>query len=296
MAKGDFQSIDVGVDPSTVGVGLHGKVHIDAVTSDGKHYNLLESSQLKTEVSPSYVATLQRETLQGQRVGNGKLAVTFGSGLSGQRPILPWPCRGPSLAAVHPESLDLAVGEIADIAYISPDRSPVHLSCSKAGIVEITADNRLIGRAVGDTQVTVNQSGKTLGTVAVTVAKADFQGIFFDPGSLAVEVDDTMHPKVFAMVAGSDPPRNAEIAPDVDRDREEARPRVRRLRRQGLRALRREADQHQFAPGTCRADGQLEGHGPGGGRHGAVPLGTDAGRPDRFAAGPDDAAARVCQL
>ena len=108
----------------------------------------------------------------------------------------------------------MAVGEIADIAYISPDRSPVHLSCSKAGIVEITADNRLIGRAVGDTQVSVNQSGKTLGTVAVTVTKADFQGIFFDPGSLAVEVDDTMHPKVFAMVAGSDPPRNAEIAPE----------------------------------------------------------------------------------
>ena len=106
------------------------------------------------------------------------------------------------------------MGEIADIAYISPDRSPVHLSCSKAGIVDITADNRLIGRAVGDTQVTVNQSGKTLGTVAVTVAKCEFQGIFFDPGSLAVEVDGTMRPKVFAMVAGSDPPRNAEIAPE----------------------------------------------------------------------------------
>ena len=115
---------------------------------------------------------------------------------------------------VHPESLDLAMGEIADIAYISPDRSPVHLICSKAGIVDITPDNRLIGRAVGDTEVSVNQSGKTLGTVDVTVTKGEFQGIFFDPGSLVVEVDDTLHPKVFAMVANSDPPRNAEIAPE----------------------------------------------------------------------------------
>ena len=160
-------------------------------------------------------------------------------------------------SAVHPESLDLAVGEIADIAYVSPDRSPVHLSCSKAGIVDITADNRLIGRAVGDTQVTVNQSGKTLGTVAVTVAKAEFQGIFFDPGSLAVEVDDTMHPKVFAMVAGSDPPRNAEIAPDWIATEKKPAAEFAGFDAQGLRALRREADQQQFAPGTCRADGQL---------------------------------------
>ena len=73
-----------------------GKVHIDAVTSDGKHYNLLESSQLKTEVSPGYVATLQRETLQGQRVGNGKLAASFGSGLTAAAAISPLPCRVPS--------------------------------------------------------------------------------------------------------------------------------------------------------------------------------------------------------
>ena len=67
---------------------------------------------------------------------------------------------------------------------------------------------------MGDTQIALIQSGKTLGTVDVNVTKEEFQGIFFDPGSLAVEVDDVLHPKVFAMVAGSDPPRNAEIAPE----------------------------------------------------------------------------------
>ncbi len=170
---------------------------------------------------------MQRETLQGQRVGSGKLAATFGNGLTGARcraaAILPWPCRGPSRRPVHPENLDLAVGEIADIAYISPDRSPVHLSCSKAGIVEITADNRLIGRAVGDTQVTVNQSGKTLGTVAVTVAKAEFQGIFFDPGSLAVEVDDTTASQGFRHGRRQRSAAERGDRPRVDRDRKEAR-------------------------------------------------------------------------
>ncbi len=184
----------MGVDPSTVGVGLYGKVHVDAVTSDGKRYNLLESSQLQTEISPSYVATFQRETLQGQRAGSGKLAVTFGSGLKGSGDFAVALPRA-FASAVHPESLDLAVGEIADIVYVSPDHSPVHLSCSKPGIVDITADNRVIGRAVGDTEVTINQSGKSLGTVPVTVAKADFTGIFFEPGSLAVEVDDTHAPQ-----------------------------------------------------------------------------------------------------
>ncbi len=36
VAKGDFQSIEVGVDPSTIGVGLSGKVHVDAVAGDGR--------------------------------------------------------------------------------------------------------------------------------------------------------------------------------------------------------------------------------------------------------------------
>ena len=68
----------------------------------------------------------------------------------------------------------------------------------------------------------------------VTVAKDEFQNVFFDPGSLAVEVDDTLRPKVYALVAGSDPPRNAEIAPELDCGREDARSRVCQLRGAGL--------------------------------------------------------------
>ncbi len=83
VLKADFRSIEVGVDPSTIGVGLSGKVHIDAVDGENKHWSLLESSQLATEVSPAYAATFNGTTLQGQRVGSGKLAATFGNGLCG---------------------------------------------------------------------------------------------------------------------------------------------------------------------------------------------------------------------
>ena len=212
VAKGDFQSIEVAVDPTTVGVGLSGKVRVEAVTGEGKHYNLLESSQLRTELSPSYVAALQGDSLRGKRVGTGKLSAAFG-GLTGGTDFAVKLPRTFGVR-VHPEKLDMAISEIADIAYVSPDRSPVQFNCSTAGIVDVTPDNRLIGRAEGETQVTLVQSGRTLGTVAVSVTKAEFQGIFFDPGTLSVEVDDMLRPKVFAMVAGSDPPRNAEIAPD----------------------------------------------------------------------------------
>ena len=215
VAQGDFQSIEVGVDPPSIGVGLSGNVHIDGVGADGKHYNLLGILATEDRGQPQLCrARCTARPSRASEWASGKLAATFGSGPERAACDFAVALPRPFVSAVHPESLDLAVDEIADIAYISPDRSPVHLSCSKAGIVDITADNRLIGRAVGDTQVTVDQSGKTLGTVAVTVTKADFQGMFFDPGSQVVEVDDTMHPRVFAMVAGSDPPRNAEIAPD----------------------------------------------------------------------------------
>ena len=244
VLKADFRSIDVGVEPSTIGVGLSGKVHIDAVDGENKHWSLLESSQLATEVSPAYAATFNGTTLQGQRVGSGKLAATFGNGLAGNALAgsgdFSVGVPRPFAAAVHPEGLDLAVGEIADIAYISPDRSPVHLNCSKYGIVDITPDNRLIGRAVGDTEVTVTQSGRTLGTVAVTVAKRDFQNIFFDPGSQVVEVDGTMRPRVFATVAGSDPPRNAEIAPDYLAAEKQPAPDVCGIQSQSVRVGGRE--------------------------------------------------------
>jgi len=60
-------------------------------------------------------------------------------------------------AEVRPENLDMVVGEIADIDYISPERGPVRLSSAKPGVVDITASNRIIARTAGDTQIDVSR-------------------------------------------------------------------------------------------------------------------------------------------
>jgi hypothetical protein len=214
VSKVDFKTLEVAVDPKTIAVGRGGKLRIDGVAADGKHYSLLESSQLKTSVSPAYLAAVTGPDVRGKRAGDGKLSASLaGSALTGSgdlKVVLP----SSFTAQVRPAALDLAVHEIADIGYISPDMGPVNLSSSKPGIVEITAANRVIGRAVGDTEIDVQQGGRSIGKVAITVTQAEFQSLAFDPGYLAVPVDGSIRPRVTAEIKGSQPPRMAEISPD----------------------------------------------------------------------------------
>ena len=215
VAKIEFQSLEVGVEPGSVGLGLAGKLRMDAVGDDGKRYSVLESSQVKAEVEPSYLATVLGRNLRGERTGTGKLAATFGPNNLGAETEFNVVPPAPVNPEVRPDKLDLVVGEIMDLSYVSPRRDPLHLVSTNSGIVEITASNRIIGRAVGDTQIDVSQAGQTIGSVAVTVTRAEFQSIAIDPGSMVVAVDETMVPRVVADVKGSDPPRTAEIAPEL---------------------------------------------------------------------------------
>ena len=204
-----FQSIEVGVNPKAVGLGLSGKLRADAVGR--RRQAILRPGVVPVEGQRrSALSRVGRgRNLLGERVGSGKLAANFGSNNLGAeaefKVVVPSPV-GPK---VHPENLDLVVGEIADITYVSPRRDAIHLSSTKPGVVEITAGNRIIGRAVGDTQIEVMQSGQKIGTVEVTVTQAEFQSVAVDPGNVAVAVDEMMVPRVVAQVKGSDPPRAA---------------------------------------------------------------------------------------
>jgi hypothetical protein len=212
VAKVKFESLAVGIEPSAIRPGLSGAVRIDALGDDGKRYSLLESSQLRADVSPSYLATLHARHLEGERPGAGKLTAGFGPDLAGEAAFTVGnaPRIGPE---VRPEAMELVVGEIADIAYLSPSRARVHLSSSAPRIVDVTDDNRVVGRAVGQAQVSVLQGGQTLGTVDVTVVHADFQAISIDPGSIGVAVDGVLRPRVYGWVQGADGLRAAELAP-----------------------------------------------------------------------------------
>jgi len=212
VAKVKFQSLAVGVEPSAIRPGLSGAVRIDALGDDGKRYSLLESSQLRADVSPSYLATLHARYLEGERPGAGKLTAGFGPDLAGEAAFTVGnaPRIGPE---VRPEVLELVVGEIADIAYLSPSRERVHLTSSAPRIVDVTDDNRVVGRAVGQAQVSVLQGGQILGTVDVNVSHADFQAISIDPGSIGVAVDGVLRPRVYGWIQGADGLRAAELAP-----------------------------------------------------------------------------------
>jgi hypothetical protein len=215
VTKVDFLALEAGVDPKAIGVGLAGKLRMDAVATDGHRYSVLESSQLKASVDPSYVAAVAGANLQGRRTGAGKLAAVFGEKNLSAGADFTVVAPPAVVAEVRPENLDLVVGEIADISYVSPEQDPLRLSSSRPGIVDITAANRIIGRAVGDTEIDVSQSGKTIGKIGVTVTQAEFQSLAIDPAGVAMAVDDTARPRVMALIKGSDPPRSAEIAPDL---------------------------------------------------------------------------------
>src|SRR5208283_1678207 len=120
--------------------------------------------------------------LEGQQNGQGKLVAGFG-GLAADAAFRVGdpPRVGPE---VRPESLDLVVGEIADISYLSPSHEKVRLASSAPRIADVTDDGRVFGRAPGQAQVSVLQGDQTLGTVEVTVSAAAFQAISIDPGSI----------------------------------------------------------------------------------------------------------------
>ena len=106
------------------------------------------------------------------------------------------------------------VGEVADLSIVSPGNTPVRISSSKPGIVEVTASNRLIGRGKGTAEVEVAQGSRSR-TVEVNVAEAEFQSIAIDPGSVVVPVDDVASPRVVARVKGDPTGRDVELAPDL---------------------------------------------------------------------------------
>lgn len=209
-----LESLEVAIDPLPVGVGRASRLSIDAVSEAGKRYSVLESSLLSTEVLPDYLASVQRRYLKGRHAGSGKLAVTFDERLTAGLPFEV--TFGPGLdgLVVKPEKLDMVVGQITDLEILSPSLAPIRVTSLDSAVVEVTGENRLIGRSEGDVEVEVSQ-GNQKQTVQVTVAQAEFESIAVDPTRVVVPVDDSVRPRVLARIAGQQPARDAEIAPDL---------------------------------------------------------------------------------
>ena len=120
VSRIDATSLEIAVEPLPVGVGRGSRLQIDAVAADGKRYSLLESSQLKTAVGPSSLASVHGSILRGDQAGQGLLSATFATGLKAQQDFAVVAIPGLDQLEVHPNKLNLVVGEITDLSSKRP--------------------------------------------------------------------------------------------------------------------------------------------------------------------------------
>jgi len=111
---------------------------------------------------------------------------------------------------VTPEQLQLIVGEIADLDVRTPSDAPIEMTSSNPSVVELTGENRLIGRREGTAQVDVRQAGRRR-TVDVTVTQGEIRSIALDPARVAVAVDHRVPVRVMGQTGAG---RTIELAPD----------------------------------------------------------------------------------
>jgi hypothetical protein len=216
VEKVDFDALEAAVEPDPVYVGRTSQLRIDAVTEEGKKYSVLESSLLGADVQPPYLAAVEGRLLKGRSAGHGKLAVTFAGDktLTGGTEFEVAVGPGLDRLVVYPEKLEMVVGEITDLSIASPSAAPIQMTSFNKAVVEISKDNRLIGRRPGSTEVEVAQGDEKC-TVKVEVLRVEFTSLAIKPSRLVVPVDDSSRAQVWATAKMDDGDRNVEIAPDL---------------------------------------------------------------------------------
>jgi len=205
-------SIEAAVVPPDIPVGRSSRLKIDAIADDGKRYSLLGSSRLALGVNPSPVATPHIHTIQGDRVGRAELSASFDHGaLAGAARFSVVPTCAVRSLIVAPESIAMAVGEVAELGIAAPGPAPVELASSDPAVVEVTEDNRLVGRAEGSAQVAVRQGAESR-TVQVAVRNEDLRAIEIAPSRIVVPVDHEREVRVYGRLADG---RRLELAPEA---------------------------------------------------------------------------------
>ena len=217
------------------------------------------------------------------------------SALLGLALWLAMPSGAAAQQAATPDKLNLVVGEIADLSVASSGTTPVRVTSSKPGIVEVTSRNRLIGRSAGVAEIAVAQGSRSR-TVEVGVAKAEFQSIAVDPPRVVLAVDETVFPRVVARVQGDPTGRRGGVGPGAAGLRQNAIAPLCRFRRPADGVAGDHANGQEFAADAGDALRRAGGQGPGGSGRRAAAAGTDPRRPAGPAPGTTGAAARLGPL
>jgi len=201
VAPVEFAALEVNLGPGPLGLNRPSRLEVDGVSADGERFRLTQSSRLRTEVSPPYLARVAGPTLSGRAVGKGRLSVKMGldGKLSASTPIEVAPAAGVSELTVAPEQLEMIVGQVADLSIVSPNQAPIELISADVDVVEVSQDRRLVAREPGETRVTVAQGGVTR-TVPVYVTRGETLALDMRPRLVVVPVDHQVEPRVLARV------------------------------------------------------------------------------------------------
>ena len=226
-----FKSLELSISPANLHVGQLGEVAVTAVADDGARHTVTGTEKLSLEVTPVANATIEGHRLRALTPGTAKLSAKF-KGLSANLDVtLLNPDDGADTLTVHPKTLTLRVGEIADVQVVASANPPYRMVSSVPMQVEVSGRSRLIGRAVGVGEVQIVQGEKSV-KLEVKVVAANFTALAIDPPRVSVPVDDS---KSLRIVADSAEGSRAEIAPDQLQWVTLPRPEIAQLDRQGPR-------------------------------------------------------------
>ena len=203
------ESLTIAVDPPSVPIGQAAKLTALAITADGKRYPVSESSKLRISIEPEEIVTLEGQHVHAQKVGDVKVSADF-RGLTANTTV-----QVVESNAVPPpvtaKSLNLYVGEVADIPGVGSRPSPIQLTSTSPGIARISQSNRVVGVSVGECSVEIVRGDQT-SAVKVSVTAAPFQSIAVMPSRVSVRVDDSAQLRV---VANVDDAKQVELAADT---------------------------------------------------------------------------------
>jgi len=205
----EYTSLDVAVEPNLLGEGKVGCLEATVTTDSGDKRSVLGSSQLKLEVDPPQLATIDADRLRALRIGKGLLKASFGD-LTASHSFEVNIDELPPGFYVTPKDLQLAVGETAELQVVSPSTETIITESSAEEVVEVISATRVVGRAPGEAQITVSQ-GAFQGKVEVVVTRAPLTSIAFVPSRVAVPVDDSV---VLRIVGKTDDDRQFDLTPD----------------------------------------------------------------------------------
>ncbi|MCO6456672.1 MAG: hypothetical protein J5I93_15345 [Pirellulaceae bacterium] len=187
----EYEALSVSLERPELAAGQATGIVVEAVGKDGQRFPVFGSSKLRLSVEPAHLARIEEGLLQALSPGSARLLADF-AGLQAEAVFQVAAGADGAVFEVAPGSLELAVGETAELQVTTSSSSPVSFTSSAPHVVEVTDQGRLLARAPGqDVVITVVQAANQA-EVLVDVTRQLFRGLAIVPERMSVAVDQTV--------------------------------------------------------------------------------------------------------